>query len=179
MKKKTAAIIIGAIAAAVVCVFLFVPKTEKIGGEGRPVKIGDTAPDFSAEYADEGTFTLSEAKGKVVIINFWATWCGPCCNELPAFQKLNDEYGDKLQIVAVDYGESKKEVNDFIKENGYTFPFALDKDGSVSALYPSDGIPYTVIIDKEGIIRQTFTGARSAEEQYELYKNVVEEIIDE
>lgn len=137
------------------------------------------APDFTVRLTDGSTFTLSEARGKAVILNIWATWCGPCCRELPAFQELYDEFGGSLQVLAVNYAESEKTVRDFIEENGYTFPFALDEYASVSALYPSDGIPFTVIIDPDGNISQTFTGARSAEEQYVLYKAAVEEVLNE
>ena len=176
--KKIVVPIIVVIIVLVILYVAFGTKVEKIGDDGEPVNIGETAPDFNAEYVDGEIFTLSDARGKVVILNFWATWCGPCCEELPAFQKLHDEYGDKLQVIAIDYGESEKEVSGFIKENGYSFPVALDMDGSISALYPTDGIPYTLIIDKNGIIRQIFVGAKSAEEQYELYKNAIEYLID-
>lgn len=153
-------------------------RVEKVGTGDSSVEVGNAAPDFTCKMADGGTFTLSDTRGKAIILNFWATWCGPCCNELPAFQKLYDEYGDRLQVLAIDYAESKEEVNDFIKENGYTFPFALDEDRSVSALYPTDGIPYTIVIDKNGNIVQTFVGARTAEEQYAIYKAAIEEALN-
>jgi len=137
------------------------------------------APDFTADMLDGSTFTLSEAKGKVVLINIWATWCGPCCGEMPAFQKLDEEYGDKLQIVAVNYAEKRGDVKAFMDENGYTFPVAFDDMGEISAKYPSQGIPYTIIIDKEGAISKTFVGAQSADVQYDLYKKAIEEAMNE
>ena len=138
----------------------------------------NTAPDFTVELNDGSQFTLSDSKGKVVLINIWATWCGPCCAEMPAFQRLYEEYGDKLQIVAVNYAEKKKAVDQFIADNGYTFPFAYDEEAKIMELYPSDGIPYTILIDKEGKVYRTFLGARSAEEQYEVYHSAIEEEMD-
>lgn len=143
-----------------------------LSGEG-------VAPDFTAKMVDGSTFVLSEAKGSVVILNFWATWCGPCCEELPAFQKLHEEYGDELKVLAVDYAESENVVNEFLSANGYSFPVAYDVNAKIADLYPSDGIPYTLIIDEEGIIQKTFIGARSADEQYELYKNAIEEALND
>ncbi|MGN0425699.1 MAG: TlpA family protein disulfide reductase [Acetatifactor sp.] len=139
----------------------------------------NTAPDFTVELGDGSQFTLSDSKGKVVLINIWATWCGPCCAEMPAFQRLYEEYGDELQIVAVNYAEKRKDVDKFIADNGYTFPFAYDEEAKIMGLYPSDGIPYTIIIDKEGKVFRTFLGARSAEEQYEAYHGAIEEAMDE
>ena len=139
----------------------------------------NAAPDFTVELNDGSQFTLSDAKGKVVLINIWATWCGPCCAEMPAFQRLYEEYGDQLQIVAVNYAEKKQTVDQFIADNGYTFPFAYDEEAGVMELYPSEGIPYTILIDKAGRVYKTFLGARSAEEQYEVYRSAIEEAMNE
>lgn len=152
---------------------------EDTGVQGDPREDENAAPDFTVELNDGSQFTLSAAKGKVVLINIWATWCGPCCGEMPAFQRLYEEYGDDLQIVAVNYAEKKKDVDRFAADNGYTFPFAYDEEASVMELYPSDGIPYTILIDKEGRIFKTFLGARSAEEQYQVYHSAIEEAMNE
>lgn len=143
------------------------------------LKEESVAPDFTAKMTDGSTFVLSEAKGSVIILNFWATWCGPCCEELPAFQKLYEQYGDKIKVVAVDYAEPEKVVNEFLSKNGYTFPVAYDENAEISALYPSDGIPYTLIIDEEGIIKNTFLGATSADAQYDLYRAAIEEALND
>lgn len=152
---------------------------DKSGASDTPVEVGNAAPDFTAEMTDGSKITLSALKGKAVILNIWATWCGPCCEELPAFQKLYEEYGDKLQVIAVNYAESKKDVDSFVTEKGYTFPFAYDEKAQICGLYPSDGIPYTVVIDKKGNVRKTFMGAASAEKQYEIYKTAIDEVLNE
>lgn len=135
---------------------------------------GDSAPDFTVETADGDTFVLSEQSGKVVLLNFWATWCGPCVREMPAFEKLHSDYGEDVAILAVNCMEDKDTVNQFISDNGYTFPIAYDLEGMTSMKYPSDGIPYTLVIDKDGIVRNIYLGAGDADEQYEEYKSAVE-----
>lgn len=130
------------------------------------VKAGDKAPDFVAELTNGEKFSLADNKGKVVLINFWATWCGPCVEELPAIEKLQKEYGDKIEIVAVNYGEDRKTVDEFLKDNNYTFKVAYDDDMAIANEYPSDGIPYLVVVDKEGKVHETMVGSAGADEQY-------------
>lgn len=135
---------------------------------------GDSAPDFTVEMADGNTFTLSEQSGKVVLLNFWATWCGPCVREMPAFERLHSDYGEELAILAIDCAEDKDTVNQFISDNGYTFPIAYDVEGTVLVKYPSDGIPYTLVIGKDGIVRDIYIGAADADQQYVEYKSAIE-----
>ena len=141
------------------------------------LSIGDTAPDFTANLADGSTFTLSEHSGSVVLVNFWATWCGPCVGEMPAFEWLDADYGDEVVILAVNCMEDENTVDQFISSNGYTFPIAYDTAGEISTKYPSTGIPYTVIIDGDGIIRNIYVGAYTAEAQYQEYKSAIDEIL--
>lgn len=142
----------------------------------RELEEGDTAPEFSASLADGSTFTLSEQKGKVILLNFWATWCGPCVGEMPAFERLKEDYGNDVSILAVNNMEDEATVNQFIKEKGYTFPIAYDTDGKVGEKYPTDGIPYTLIIDAKGIIQNIYLGAGDADTQYKEYKEAIEAV---
>lgn len=135
---------------------------------------GDLAPDFTVQTADGSTFVLSEQKGKVVLLNFWATWCGPCVREMPAFEKLHQEYGEEVAILAVNCMEDKDTVDQFISDNGYTFPIAYDVEGEACIKYPSDGIPYTLVIGKDGTVQNIYLGARDADVQYEEYKGGIE-----
>lgn len=135
---------------------------------------GDTAPDFTADLADGSTFTLSEQSGKVVLLNFWATWCGPCVEEMPAFEKLQKEYGDEVAVLAVNCLEDEETVRQFITENGYTFPIAFDVEGVVNMKYPTDGIPYTLVIGKDGTVQNIYLGAADADTQYQEYKSAID-----
>lgn len=141
-----------------------------------PLSVGDAAPDFTAVLTDGTEFTLSEQQGKVVLLNFWATWCGPCVREMPAFEKLYGEYGEDVAILAVNCMESEDIVKAFQDENGYTFPIACDPEGDVSLKYPSQGIPYTLVIDEEGIIQNIYVGAADAETQYLEYKGAIDAV---
>ncbi|MDE5967386.1 MAG: TlpA family protein disulfide reductase [Lachnospiraceae bacterium] len=138
---------------------------------------GEMAPEFTASLADGSTFTLSEQEGKVVLLNFWATWCGPCVGEMPAFEKLYTEYGDKISILAVNCMEDAQTVDRFISDNGYTFPIAYDEKGDILTKYPSDGIPYTLVIDGNGMIKNIYLGALDAEQQYEEYKSAIDAVL--
>ncbi len=138
------------------------------------LKPGSEAPDFTAELADGSEFTLSEAEDTVVLLNFWATWCGPCVEEMPAFQKLDEEYGDEVQILAVNCMEDQATVDAFIDEYEYTFPVAYDLDASIESLYPTLGIPYTVVIGQDGVITKVFMGSMGMEQQYHDYKEAID-----
>lgn len=133
------------------------------------IAVGAPAPDFTADLLDGTSFQLSEQEDKAVLINFWATWCGPCVGELPAFTRLIETYGDKIALLAVNCGENEKTVTDFLERNGYTFPVALDLEGEISSLYPSDGIPYTLIIAPDGTISSIQLGASGADEMFDHY----------
>lgn len=148
-------------------------KKEQVGYQ--EILEGDSALDFTVETADGESFTLSRQSGKVVLLNFWATWCGPCVGEMPAFEKLHKEYGDEVAILAVNCMEDKDTVDQFISDNGYTFPIAYDEKGeAVVEKYPFDGIPYTLVIGKDGIVQDIYMGALDADAQYEEYKSAIE-----
>ena len=135
---------------------------------------GDVAPDFTVKLVDGSKFTLSDHDDEVVLINFWASWCGPCVGEMPAFERLNED-GNAF-ILGVNCAESKSVVNQFVKENGYTYPIAYDEDYTVGYYYPSDGIPYTVVVD-HGIIHEIFVGAYDADYMYKEYSSSISECL--
>lgn len=143
-----------------------------------PVAVGDDYRDFTAVLADGNTFTLSEHEGNVVLLNFWAAWCGPCVGEMPAFPMLLEKYGDDLTLVAVDLGEDAGTVESFLSRNGYEFPVVLDTDGSIGTLYPTDGIPYTVLIGRDGKIAFIHLGAAKADVMYESYCGEIDTLLE-
>ena len=136
---------------------------------------GSEAPDFSAKLNNGETFTLSDKKGQVILLNFWATWCSNCVKEMPAIEKLYEEYGDQIVIVGVNVGEDEDTINAFVDAKNYSFPVAYDTDSEISNLYPSAGIPYTVIIGKDGLVTETFLGAKDADSQYTKLRRALQE----
>ncbi len=128
------------------------------------------ATDFEVTLVGGDTVKLSDYLGQKVLVNFWATWCGPCVQEMPAFQRLSEDYPDDVVILAVNCGDSAKDVEDFVQENGYTFNIAIDESLAVSSLYPTSSIPLTLIVDEEGYITYASYGAADADTMYEHYK---------
>ena len=88
-----------------------------------------------------------------MLINFWATWCGPCRAEMPELQKMHERMGDDLQVLAVDLDESSGDVRDFFEDLGLTFTVVIDKDQVVADEYRLFGLPSTYILDENGVIR--------------------------
>ena len=138
-------------------------------------EVGMKCPDFTVPlYQDGGSFSLSENKGKVTVINFWATWCTPCVAELPHFQKLYETYGDQIALVAIHSNLVTDDVEKFLEKEGLNMPFALDEDGSViSSLVGSTQLPMTVVVDKNGKIVYNKVGSVT----YELIESLVKPIL--
>ncbi|MEX2145253.1 MAG: TlpA disulfide reductase family protein [Candidatus Spechtbacterales bacterium] len=126
------------------------------------IEIGDIAPNILLFSEDGQHAMLADFRGKVIMLNFWASWCGPCREEMPSMEKMWLEYQDRdFVIIAVSVGESPDAVNDFVSELGLTFPIYLDTSKSSYAVYnKSNGIPQTYIIDKDGVIRNYIPGSR-------------------
>jgi len=120
------------------------------------IEEGELAPDFVLETLEGETVKLSDYHGKKVILNFWATWCGPCRQEMPAMQEFYDDYADEVEILAVNVTDSEKtidDVQDFIDEFDFTYPTLLDTDMSVSNEYKAVGLPTTYFIGTDGILQ--------------------------
>lgn len=129
--------------------------------------------DFTLEDLNGSKVKLSELKGKKVFLNFWATWCPPCKAEMPDIEKLYQETKESnLVILAVNVGEDKKTVQDFIEKNSYNFPVLLDVSGEVSQLYQVTGIPTSYFIDSEGYLDDGVSGAIPLEKMKEFVNNL-------
>lgn len=121
---------------------------------------GKKAPAIETQLVDGQKFELSDHKGKVVILDFWASWCGPCVQGLPIMQKVCSSFDqEKVKFVAVNQGENKRTINNFLKNKNLTeLTVAIDKTSSVGNSFMVKGIPQTVVIDQEGIVRFVHVG---------------------
>lgn len=122
---------------------------------------GPLAPDFSLPDLDGRIISLSAFKGKVVIVNIWATWCPPCVSETPSLDKLYKMFKDEgLELLAVSVDENgKKAVEPFLKKKNLSFPVLLDPDSRVAALYRTTGVPESFIVKKDGTLDNKIQGA--------------------
>ena len=117
------------------------------------------ASDFTLESLDGKSVSLASCKGSLVFLSFWATWCGPCKQELPSVQALYEKLKSRgFLIVAVDVMEENKTVNEFVKANRMTFPVLLDADGRVGGEYDARSIPTNYIVDRKGKILARVVG---------------------
>ncbi|MCC7105757.1 MAG: TlpA family protein disulfide reductase [Chloroflexi bacterium] len=116
--------------------------------------IGHPAPDFTVLGEDGREHRLSELRGQVVLLNFWATWCGPCRSEMPELERTyQTNRGKGLNVIAMNFRETVPEAQAFFKELRLSFPIWLDRTGSVAELYRARGLPSTFLVDRAGIIR--------------------------
>jgi thiol-disulfide isomerase/thioredoxin len=132
---------------------------------------GKPAPDISLKTTDDKDFKLSELKGDVVVLDFWATWCPPCRKSLPHLNKVanNKELAEKgLKVFAVNSQETKAEAKDFAAKNSYTFTMPLDAKGDAGKSYLVVGIPTTVIVGRDGNIKDVFIGFGGEESEKQL-----------
>ena len=125
--------------------------------------VGQQAPDFTLRSNQGDNKKLSEYRGKVVLINFWASWCGPCQQELPKLDELkalHDEYD--FELLAINIDEEPKKALRLIKKLGLTFPILFDEEKLVSKSYDIDAMPMTILIDRNGDIRYMHRGYKES-----------------
>jgi thiol-disulfide isomerase/thioredoxin len=142
---------------------------------------GKPAPDFTLTALDGASVTLSELKGSIVVIDFWAMWCGPCKLGLPKLQEFADwvkKESRPVKVFAVDVWERQPRdaVAEFWKSNGYTIPVLLDEKSETPGKYGFDSIPFTVIVDAKGVVHSTHSGYRP--DMAEELQKAVQEILD-
>lgn len=138
---------------------------------------GFTAPNFTLGLLGGGQVTLSALRGKVVLVNLWASWCPPCRAEMPAIENVYRSFKPKgLEVLAVNLTnqDSETAAAAFIQELGLTFPIPLDRSGEVSARYNLLGLPSSYFIDRKGIIRSVVVGGPMSEV---LIQSKVEELL--
>jgi thiol-disulfide isomerase/thioredoxin len=147
----------------IACLFLSLTACSKADtpNKGAVATEKSPAPDVSViSLANGSTLKLSDLKGKVVLLNFWATWCPPCREEIPSMMKLNSFMAGKpFQMVAVSIDEGgKPAIQSFFKESGFSLPTYLDESGASAKSYGITGVPESFIIDKQGIIVKKIIG---------------------
>ncbi len=138
--------------------------THALRDELFPVTLGSKAPQFEAVTLDASpaTRTFDDYRGKVVLLNVWATWCGPCIVEMPTLQALHEEFaGTDLEIIAVsvDQPNTENAIRAFAKEYGLTFDILHDPEGDITRDYQVTGYPATFVIGRDGVIRKKVIGA--------------------
>ena len=132
-----------------------VPPPTKIAAE-----VGALAPDFTLSTLDGSSVTLGNSRGKPVLLNFWATWCGPCRSEMPYLQEVFEKRAaEDLVLLTVNLKEDEATIRQFMQREGYNFMVALDGDGAVGKSYQVRGIPTTLFINSAGVIQSIHVGA--------------------
>lgn len=139
--------------------------TQSSGDETEPAP--QLAPDFTIYDKDNNPVKLSDFRGKPVILNFWASWCGPCVSEMPEFQNFYDQYGEDIHFVLVNLTDGSQETvetaSKFVSDQGYTFPIYFDKDLDAAAAYGVNAVPVTYFLDAEGYLVVWAQGALTAD----------------
>lgn len=128
------------------------------GSQPAVPEVNKAAPDFALTTLTGDSVRLSELKGRVVAVNFWATWCGPCRLEMPLLQTYADRYPEDLTVLAVNDAEPIEKVQPYVDDLGLSFPILLDEKELVTRLYRVRGFPTTIFIDRDGKIRYQHLG---------------------
>lgn len=156
--KKNVFLILFILLAIIVTGSIVFKKTKTVASTDK-AKIGMPAPDFELKDLNGKSWRLSELKGKIVILNFWASWCKDCKEEKKSMQAYLNKNGfsDDLIFLTVLYKDNPSSVSDLVKKAGYQFPVLID-NGVVSSVYGIKGVPETVLIDKKGVLRHKIIG---------------------
>jgi len=137
--------------------------------------IGMQAPDFTLSTIQGQTVHLSEYRGQVVLLNFWATWCPPCRAEIPGLVKAYQQYkGKGFTIVAVNLMEDKDTVTSFAAQQHMDFPVLLDPDGAAGSVFVGRGIPTSYLLDRNGVVRQVVVGSMPEDTISQLVQSLVD-----
>jgi len=142
------------------------PNSSTTGGRIASPREGFLAPDFTLQRLEGDSMTLSELSGKVVVLNFWASWCPPCRAEMPALQRVYQDKRERgLEVLAVNttYQDSEIEMIDFRDRNNLSFPILIERTGEVARQYQIRAMPTTFFIDRQGVIRSVILGGPISE----------------
>ena len=161
-KRITMSVTLG-LASVLILFLLLVPRSDA----SESLAVGQPAPDFDLQALDGTRVRLSDLKGEPVVINFWASWCKPCRNEMPDFEEIYHTYKEKgLQVYGINVGESKVTVADFREQVGVTFPNLIDANEQAQSAYKILPLPATFFVDRTGTIQAIY--------QYQMSRSQME-----
>ncbi|MDF2692531.1 MAG: thioredoxin family protein [Labilithrix sp.] len=139
------------------------PGDESSGGEGH-AEVGKAAPDLSIQSLNgKGKISLDSTQGKILVVDFWATWCAPCKASFPKLEELSKKVGDKVEVVGISVDDEKTGVLDFAKENGATFAIGWDEGHAIAERWKVKNMPTTFIVDGSGKVRFIHAGYHDGE----------------
>lgn len=142
------------------------------------VAVRDDAPDFTLRSLGGGNLRLEEYRGQVVLINFWASWCGPCRQEMPLLDRLHHRYQDTgFAVLGVNVEGEVEPAREIVDQTSVTFPILIDEAQKVSEMYDLQAMPSTVVIDRDGVVRYIHLGYKPGDEA--KYVEVVKRLIRE
>lgn len=184
MKNKVLIIIAIAFAAIMILTAVLYPKlSEKYSSDSKPNgKASETvaqADDFTVYDSELNKVSLSNYFGKPIVINFWASWCGPCTSELPAFDAMYEKYGDEVVFLMINLTDGQREtvesVKKYVSDSGYSFPVYYDTDYNASNTYGVYSIPETVFINADGSLYDIWIGAMNESVLEDYIKQMIGE----
>lgn len=169
--KKIISIFVVAFILAGLAIYQYADKDPKSISSAAPSdefkpKAGYEAAEFQLQGLDEQTYAVGGKENKLIFVNFWASWCGPCELEAPDLQKLHENYSDVMTIYGVNATHYDKErtARQFVEDFEFTFPILMDREGGVTSQYKVNTFPTNFLIDKDGIIRERINGVITYEE---------------
>ena len=142
------------------------------------LELGQPAPDFTLKSMAGTNLKLTEQRGKIIVINFWASWCGPCRKEMPVLQKFYDKYQDLgVSVWGVNVEQENQAGRDFLADLNLSFPILFDASNTISAMYQVEAMPTTIIVDRDGLVRYAFKGYKPGYEK--KYAKAIKKLIRE
>lgn len=142
------------------------------------VDLNDTVPDFTLKAMDGTNLRLEELRGQVVLINFWASWCGPCRQEMPILQKIHDRYEPMgFTVLGVNVDEKQDKARRIVERLDVSFPLLLDTEQYVSEAYEVNAMPFSVLVGRDGKINYIHRGYKPGDEN--LYVNRLKQLLRE
>lgn len=146
--------------------------------QSHAVALQEEAPDFTLKSLEGSNMRLEEYRGQVVLINFWASWCGPCRQEMPLLDRLHHRYEDTgFAVLGVNVEGEVKPAQEIVDKTKVTFPVLIDEDQKVSEMYNLEAMPSTVVVDRDGVIRYIHRGYKPGDEA--KYVEIVKALIRE